>query len=111
MVENAWRRVRVSSRQAAEQRKRRRPLVAVILSGLFPGLGQVYNGERWQAVLFVLGGALTAFGPWNPLDVDIDLDAPAVGLEKVLLASLPFLVVALWSVLDAYRAARRSPAG
>jgi hypothetical protein len=34
-----------------------------------------------------------------------------VGLEKVLLASLPFLVVALWSVLDAYRAARRSPAG
>ena len=101
----------MSTQQAGERRKRRRPLVAVILSGFFPGLGQLYNGERWKALLFVIGGALTAFGPWNSFDVDGALEAPAVGLEKALLASLPFLVVALWSVFDAYRAARRSSAG
>jgi hypothetical protein len=39
--------------------------------------------------------------------VDIDLDDPAAGLQKVLLATLPFLVVALWSVIDAYRVAKR----
>ncbi len=90
--------------------KRRSPLLAVILSGLFPGLGQWYNGEKWKALLFFIGGAVTAFGPLNPLEVDIDPSAPTVGLEKVLLTSLPFLLVALWSVLDALRAARRSPA-
>ncbi len=103
-------RERVSSQPGSEQRRPRRPLVAVVLSGIFPGLGQWYNGQLGKALLFALGGALTAFGPWNPLDVDIDLEAPAVGLGRVLLASLPFLAVALWSVLDAYRAARRSSA-
>jgi hypothetical protein len=87
--------------------RRRRPIVAVVLSGIFPGLGQFYNGERLKALLFFAGGALTAFGPFNPLDVDIDLNDPAAGLRKVLIASLPFLAIALWSVIDAYRVAQR----
>ncbi len=87
---------------------RRSPIVAAVLSGVFPGLGQLYNRERLKGLLFVVAGAVTAFGPFNPLDVDVDLDDPAAGLRRVLLASLPFLVVALWSVLDAYRAAQRS---
>jgi len=81
-----------------------------MLSGIFPGLGQLYNRERWKALLFFVGGALTAFGPLSPLDVDIDLDDPFAGLRSLLRASLPFLLVALWSVIDAYRAARRSAA-
>jgi hypothetical protein len=87
---------------------RRRPLLAAFLSGIFPGLGQLYNRERLKALLFFACGAVSAFGPFNPLDVDIDLDDPAAGLRKVLLASLPFLVIATWSVIDAYRTARRS---
>jgi len=87
---------------------RRSPVLAAVLSGLFPGLGQLYNRERLKALLFFAGGAITAFGPFNPLDVDIDLNDPAVGLRKVLLASLPFLAIATWSVIDAYRTARRS---
>ena len=88
--------------------KRRSPLLAMILAGFFPGLGQLYNGQRWKALLFFIGGVATAFGPLDPLAVDIDLDAPAVGLAKVLLYSLPFLLVASWSVIDAFRVARRS---
>jgi hypothetical protein len=87
---------------------RRRPLLAVFLSGLFPGLGQLYNRERGKAALFGVAGLLTAFGPWGPGDVDIDLADPAAGLRAVLWASLPFLLVALWSVADAYRVARRT---
>jgi len=87
---------------------RRRPLLAACLSGLFPGFGQLYNHERLKALLFFACGAVSAFGPFNPLNVDIDLDDPAAGLRKVLLASLPFLVIATWSVIDAYRTARRT---
>jgi hypothetical protein len=86
---------------------RRSPLLAAVLSGLFPGLGQLYNRERLKALLFLIGGVVTAVGPLSPLDVDIDLDNPAAGMRNVLLASLPFLIVALWSVFDAYRTARR----
>ena len=93
----------------ARESKQHSSLVAVMLSGLFPGLGQLYNGERRKAVLFFIAGALTAFG-LNPLGVDIDPGDLAAGMQKVLLASLPFLLVAGWSVIDAYRVARRSAA-
>ncbi len=82
----------------------RRTLVfAAILSGLFPGLGQWYRGEKKKAALFAIGGVLTAFGPISPGNVDIDLGDPATGLRNVLLATLPFMIVATWSVIDAYR--------
>jgi hypothetical protein len=86
--------------------KRRRPLVAAVLSGIFPGLGQLYNRQPLKALLFLAGGVVTSFGPLSPLDVDIDLSDPAPGMQKVLVASLPFLVIALWSVIDAYRTGR-----
>ena len=88
--------------------RRRSPFVAVLLSGLFPGLGQVYNRQWLKALLFFLGAALTGFGPVSPLNIDIDLDDPVAGLRKALLLSVPFLAVALWSLVDAYRTARRS---
>jgi hypothetical protein len=87
---------------------RRSPFIATLLSGIFPGFGQLYNRERRKALLFFVGAALSAFGPFSPVDVDIDLNDPATGMRKVLLASLPFLVIAAWSVIDAYRVARRT---
>ena len=89
----------------ARPRRPRSRIVAMTLSGFFPGLGQLYNREPWRALAFFAAGVLTGFGPWNPLDVDIDIDDPVRGLRNVLLASLPFLAVALWSVVDAYRRA------
>jgi TM2 domain-containing membrane protein YozV len=35
---------------------RRSPLLAVVLSGLFPGLGQLYNREPLKGLLFGIGG-------------------------------------------------------
>ena len=81
----------------------------MLLSGIFPGLGQLYNGDRWKALLFFVGGTLAAFGPFDPLEVDIDVNDLVGGLAKVLLAALPFLVIALWSVVDAGRVHRDRP--
>lgn len=86
--------------------RRRSPVVAAVLSGVFPGLGQLYNGQRLKALLFAGGAVVTSVGPISPLNVNIDLDDPVAGMRMVLLAALPFLVLALWSVVDAYRTAR-----
>ena len=74
----AWR-IYLARAEAVEQSPvshpppaRRSPLVALILSGLFPGLGQLYNRQRWKALLFLAAGILTAFGPSGPADLDID---------------------------------------
>lgn len=89
----------------APPRKRRSRILAMTLSGLFPGLGQLYNREPWRALAFFVAGAFTGCGPWNPLSIDIDIADPVRGLRNVLLASLPFMAIALWSVVDAYRRA------
>lgn len=88
--------------------KQPRPLVAAALSGIFPGLGQLYNGQRLKALLFVVGAVLTSVWPLSPLNVNIDLDNPAAGMAIVLITALPFLALALGSVIDAYRTARRA---
>ena len=56
--------------------QRRKPLVALAMSFVLPGFGQLYNGDPWRGLAFAVAGALTAFGPWNPLEVEIDLDDP-----------------------------------
>ena len=67
------------------------------------------TGIPWRALGFVVAAIVTGFGPWNPLDVEIDVDDPARGLRNVLLASIPFLAVALWSAVDAWRRAGERP--
>lgn len=89
--------------------KPRRPLFAALLSGLFPGLGQLYNQDLVRAALFLGGGVFLLYGPIQPLSVPIDLGDPGPGLAKVLLESVPFLVLTAWSVVDAYRRAGREP--
>ena len=85
---------------------RRRPWLAALLSGLFPGLGQLYNGEGLKGLLFVLAGVITMIGPFNPFDVEVDIDDPMPGLIKMLLVSAPFSLIALWSAIDGYRRAK-----
>jgi hypothetical protein len=90
---------------APKRRRGRSRVLAMTLSGIFPGLGQLYNREPWRALAFFAAAVVTGFGPWNPLAIDIDIDDPVAGLRNVLLASIPFLAIALWSVIDAYRRA------
>jgi hypothetical protein len=84
---------------------RKRRVVALILSGIFPGLGQFYNrqpvkGVIGLAVALVLSWLAGRAAPTDPLA----LNTPGAALLAPLCA---LLVVWLWSTIDAWRAAGR----
>lgn len=83
--------------------------VALILSAILPGLGQLYNREFWKGAIFlvaglVLGWASAALVP--PLD-ELLAGKPPSGLGKLLIILVLLLVCYGWSIVDAYRGATR----
>ena len=84
---------------------RRRQVIALMLSGIFPGLGQLYNRQPVKgAIGVVLGLALTwVVGRATPTD-PLALGQSGAALFGPLCA---LLAVWLWSVIDAWRAAGR----
>jgi hypothetical protein len=83
----------------------RRRVVALILSGIFPGLGQFYNRHLLKGAIFlVLGLALSWLaGRAAPSDPSA-LARPGGALIASLCA---LLAVWLWSIIDAWRTAGR----
>lgn len=78
------------------------PWLAVILSSLFPGLGQFYAGHTIRGWLFVAAGlsllsAIAAF-----------VFAPSVGALGGVVLLLPYAVLSIVSLFDAHRCARQS---
>src|SRR5262245_65683283 len=88
-------------------RGRQRSGIALILSGVFPGLGQLYNRQFVKGVVFLgLGIALS----WLVMRA-VPLD-PVELLERgvkpgAAVAALVLLVIWLWSIVDAWRRAER----
>ena len=76
-----------------------RKLVALILSGIFPGLGQIYNRQPIKGAAFLAVGGLLSWlvGRAIPLDVDQLMSAPP-GISVVLLSCL-LLAIWIWSVM------------
>jgi hypothetical protein len=89
----------------ADPTARRRQVVALMLSGIFPGIGQFYNRQLVEgAIGLVLGLALTwAAARAAPAD-PLALAQPGADVLGPLLA---LLAVWVWSLVDAWRAARR----
>ena len=83
---------------------RRRQWIALILSGVFPGLGQLFLRAWGKGVAFLLaGGGLTwALGHLVSLEDLLAgrLSSPLLSLAVVLV----LVAVFLWSVVDAWRA-------
>jgi len=88
-------------------RARRRAAVALILSGIFPGLGQFYNRELFKGLVFlVAGGVLTwLVGRVVPMDPAELVSAPP-GTNAIALLCL-LLAVWIWSIVDAWRVGGR----
>ncbi len=84
---------------------RRRQVVGFILSGIFPGLGQLYNREYLKGVLFIIPGAVLIWlvGRTAPTDL-LALAQPGASL-MLLLAAL--LALWFWAIIDAWRGAGR----
>ena len=87
----------------SEPGARRRQVVGFILSGIFPGLGQLYNREYLKAVLFVVPSAVLTWlvGRATPTDL-LALAQPSATLVLLLVA---LLAVWLWAIIDAWRVA------
>jgi hypothetical protein len=82
---------------------RRRQWIALLLSGVFPGLGQFYLRAWGKGVAFFLGGGVVTWALGEVVSVE---DLLAGNLPNPLAAlALVFALCAvfLWSVVDAWR--------
>jgi len=82
-----------------------RKAAALVLSGLFPGLGQFYNRQPVKGLLFLVVGSVFSWivaraVPANPVAL---VQPGAIPLGPLLALS----VVWLWSLVDAWRMAGR----
>ena len=91
----------------------RNPWVAGVLSGVLPGLGQFYNRQWGKGVGFLAG--MIALSVWLSSAIDpqaLERAAQAGttpdNLGLIFLLLLALLAVALWSIVDAARAAGKS---
>ena len=84
---------------------RRRQWIALILSGIFPGLGQFYLRAWGKGAVFLAVGIAAS---WALGDLVSALDLATGVLPNpgaTLLALLVLLVTFLWSMADAWRSA------
>jgi len=82
---------------------RRRQTIALILSGIFPGLGQFYNRQHVKGGLSVIiAGVLSwLIGRGMPAE-PLALVHPGAALT---VPTVILLALWLWSIVDAWRAA------
>jgi len=82
---------------------KRRRTVALILSGVFPGLGQFYNRRPIKGAVFLGLSVLLSWLVMRAVPVDpARLAEQGIGLPASL-AVLILLAIWLWSVVDAWR--------
>lgn len=93
----------------------RNPTIAGVLSGVMPGLGQFYCREWAKGAGFLISAIVVdaAFGVSSgmlELLQSFGAPVPSDALGKLLLGSLLFLAIAIWSIVDAVRTAKLSRA-
>lgn len=94
-----------------EQKSEKSPLLAGILSGLLPGLGQFYN-RQWGkgigslVVFFLLASALaSSYDPQELQRAAIKGKQPG-NIEILMSLALFLLGLVVWSIVDAFRTAK-----
>ena len=85
----------------------RRKIVALILSGIFPGLGQFYNRQALKGTAFVVAGGALTWLMGLALPGDLLTQNPPVLSATLLLSLGLLLIVWIWSLIDAWQVADR----
>ena len=93
----------------------RRKVVAFVLSGIYPGLGQFYNRQPIKGAAFVVASIALSWFCVRALPTDVAtlarLSAEPPGTmpfgASLLVAVVVFLLLWIWSVVDAWRVASR----
>src|SRR5947209_20591082 len=86
----------------AEQTLRRKPTLAGLMS-IFPGLGQLYNGQVYKALLFALVASL----PIGFLCLVLMLHSPFPPPYNIAVPVFIFLAVRVAIIADAFVTARK----
>jgi TM2 domain-containing membrane protein YozV len=80
-------------------------MIALVLSGIFPGLGQLYNGQPAKGAIGLAAGAVLSWLAGRAMPADpLAIDQAGFALFAPLCA---LLAVSTWSIIDAWRAAGR----
>ena len=83
---------------------RGRQLIALTLSGIFPGLGQFYNHQPLKGIGFVAVGVVLSWLAGRAVPDDL-LAMKPLGMALILPIGA-LLIVSCWSLIDAWRGAR-----
>jgi len=83
----------------------RRKVVALILSGVFLGLGQLYNRQLLKGTMFLTARVVLSWLLVRTIPIDPTALAHAGAAPVVLL--LVLLAIWLWSLVDGWREAGR----
>jgi hypothetical protein len=87
----------------ADPAPRRRQVIALMLSGIFPGIGQLYNRQPIKGAIGVVLGLVLTWAAARAAPADpVALAQPGADVLGPLLA---LLAVWVWSLVDAWRAA------
>lgn len=87
----------------ADPAPRRRQVIALMLSGIFPGIGQLYNRQPIKGAIGVVLGLVLTWAAARAAPADpVALAQPGAAVLGPLLA---LLAVWVWSLVDAWRAA------
>ena len=96
------------------KKKRKSPILALILSGLLPGLGQLYNKQIYKGLLFFALNIVISYlsyGPFvsfvNSLSSFLDSPPDMSQLPKLLIYSIAATIVVVAAMIDAKMSADR----
>lgn len=95
-----------SDPRRAKPAARRKQMIALVLSGTFPGLGQFYNRQPIKGAVSLLAGLVLSWLLSRGVAIELNGTLPQIGAAAV----LPFcalLAIWLWSLVDAWRVAGR----
>jgi Family of unknown function (DUF5683) len=85
------------------------PRWAVVLSAVFPGLGQFYNRHWFKGLGFFIGSGMLFEMMGNGLSIEALMAGDLSGVRKFLGLLLALMALLVWSMVDAYRSAKKSP--
>ena len=82
------------------------PRVAAILSGIFPGLGQIYNRHWLKGSGFLIGTGVLGMLLNKQVSFQDAITGNTSVSWKIISLLLVLLILPVWSMVDAYRSAK-----
>ena len=90
--------------------KSNKPIISVLLSAFWPGVGQIYNGQLKKGLLFLIGQGIIAAIAYAVYFASGIASSGVCCLLGIPLLFTPLLVWA-YGIFDAYKTAKRQVGG